>query len=49
MADEQGVVIGVKCLDGTCCYKAEKGVIWCTCGIDHNEVVAKHVSLCHYW
>ena len=48
VTDDEGTVIGVKCLDGTC-YKAEKGVICCTGGIDRNEVMAKHVNPMHYW
>ena len=48
LTDENGVVNGVKCLDGSC-YKADKGVICCTGGIDHNEVMAKHVNPHHYW
>ena len=48
LTDENGVVNGVKCLDGSC-YKADKGVICCTGGIDHNEVLAKHVNPHHYW
>ena len=48
LTDENGVVNGVKCLDGSC-YKADKGVICCTGGIDHNEVLAKQVNPHHYW
>ena len=48
LTDDEGTVIGVKCLDGSC-YKAEKGVICCTGGIDRNEVMAKHVNPWHYW
>ncbi len=48
VTDDQGTVIGARCLDGSC-YKGEKGVICCTGGIDHNEVMAKHVNPYHYW
>lgn len=48
LTDGEGTVVGVKCLDGSC-YKAEKGVICCTGGIDRNEVLAKHVNPWHYW
>ena len=48
VTDAEGTVTGVKCLDGTC-YKADMGVICCTGGIDHNEVMAKHVNPYHYW
>ena len=48
LTDAEGVVTGVKCLDGSC-YEAKKGVICCTGGIDHNEVMAKHVNPYHYW
>ena len=48
VTDEDGTVTGVKCLDGTS-YKAEKGVICCTGGVDHNEAMAKRVNPYHYW
>ena len=48
VTDEKGVVTGVRTLDGKA-YEAKKGVICCTGGIDHNEVMAKHVNPFHYW
>ena len=48
VTDAKGVVVGVKTADGKA-YQAEKGVICCTGGIDHNEVMAKHVNPYHYW
>lgn len=48
ITDDSGSVVGVRCLDGSC-YRAELGVICCTGGIDHNEVLAQHVNPYHYW
>ena len=48
VTDGSGRVCGVRTLDGTT-YEAKKGVICCTGGIDHNEVMAKHVNPYHYW
>lgn len=48
LTDDDGRVCGVLTLDGGK-YEATAGVICATGGIDHNEVLAKHVNPYHYW